>query len=329
MTVQSMPAQTSAASTPKDWPWDRLPAEMEGSLSIALSEQFVDGPVYLLVDPLLGALDALPSHIARHVIPSDGLGIAIGEAPFLVEFKKQDDPWLEESLRWAATEHLKACFAGSGAYRIGGWLQLSEEGAAVDLADRIGALISTYGAPNRGRYLRLADRRVLALLHRGARLSDALTTPPINWSAQLQGIATWSYLDHNFELQSLRGRKGRMVNEPLRLDAEHWDLLAQAEAVNRSLMAWQSTTHPLPDDALMQLIPALARARRHGLQLSEDQAAYAVEAKRYPAFEQWPDLRGCIERSLKTKQPLADRLAALRGQWCNAPAITPANQLSL
>ncbi|CAN5875922.1 hypothetical protein BH11PSE13_BH11PSE13_13390 [soil metagenome] len=312
-----------------DWPWDRLPSDMARSLAISLREQFIDGPVYLLVDPLLSALDALPSHLARYVIPGDGLGIATEETPFLVQFENRDDPWLEESLRWAVTEHLKACFAGSGAYRVAGWLQPHEEGAAEDLARRLGALIKTSRASSRGRYLRLADRRVLALLHSATRTPDALTTPAIDWSLQLQGIATWSYMDHNLALQSLRGRQGTMVNEPLRLDAAHWDLLAQAEAVNRGLMAWQCTTHPLPDDALKRLIPALARARQHGLQLPEDQAAYAAEAMRHPAFEQWPDLRGRIERSLKTQQPLEDRLEALRGQWINAPAVTSPHPFDL
>ena len=88
--------------------------------------------------------------------------------------------------------------------------------------------------------------------------------------------------------------------------------MADAEVINRSLMAWQGRQHPLPDDALAQVMPVLQRARRHGLPTPEDQAAYIAEALTYPTFEAWPELPAHIARSLQSGQPLSERLAALR-----------------
>ena len=311
MAQHNSPFSTKVAVAPVDWPWDHLPVEVSQSLALSMAEQFDVGPIYLLIDPMLGPVEQLPPHLERYPIPGDGLGITPDDMPFLVEFETCDDPTLIDSLSWAAAEQLKAIAAGSGAYRLGGWLQPHDTGPAVDLADQIGGLLRAQGGANGGRYLRLADRRVLDLLRHAA-------TPPIDWTAQLQGISNWVYLDRNFKLCSVRGRPGLATTDPLRMSPAHWDLVAQAEAINRSLMAWQRTTHPLPDNAVHQLLPALLRARQQGLQRPDDQAAYAVEAVRYPAFEQWPNLPGRIARSLKTRQPLADRLEALRDQWSDA-----------
>jgi len=279
--------------------------------------------VYLLVDPLAGALDALPEHLHRHPVSHPPLGIAETEAPFLVEFKHAEDPHLSESLAWAVDEHLRACANGSGAYCIGGWLQPYATVTVAGLVNRIGALLQASGAPNAGRYLRLADRRVLHLLDRLGSLPHPFTAPPIDWATQLQGIVQWVYLDHNLALQSLRGKPGTADAQPLQLDRAHWHWMLQAEAINRALTAWQATHHPLPEDALARLLPPLVRAQQAGLREPGDQAAYAAEAVRYPAFESWPPLLGRLERALQTKQLLAERLQALRDEWANTPSTPP------
>lgn len=88
--------------------------------------------------------------------------------------------------------------------------------------------------------------------------------------------------------------------------------MSDAEAVNRSLMAWQGRRHPLPDDALAQARAALGRSRERGLRTPEDRAAYAVDALCYPTFEQWSQLPGHIAVSLRAGQPLSERLDARR-----------------
>lgn len=74
MTQHNSPFSTKAAMTPIDWPWDHLPVEVSQSLELSMAEQFDVGPVYLLIDPMLGPLEQLPPHLERYPIPGDGLG---------------------------------------------------------------------------------------------------------------------------------------------------------------------------------------------------------------------------------------------------------------
>lgn len=150
-----------------DWPWDAAPSELLAALTSSLSQQLADGPAYLLIDPLLGDVAPPIDARARHSVPGDALRLPAGQLPYLVELKSTQDPLLAQSIGWAVEEHLKACFNGSGAYRIGGWLQPHAPNGASALAHRLGALLVAHGEPQKGRYLRLADRRVLALLHQG------------------------------------------------------------------------------------------------------------------------------------------------------------------
>lgn len=313
---------------PSDWPWDHLPGTLVPVLAEAMTQQFAFGPIYLLIDPFFSdfelSLDRQGQPHARYDVPGEGLRPPADKLPYLVELKGVNDPLFEQSLQWAAHEHLAACVNGNGAYGIGGWLQPHGAIGGTELARQLGGLFKASGEPNGSSYLRLADRRVLALLQHAPQLSaampDAPTLRPIDWAQQLQGIAAWVYLDANFALQRLSGRMGEAGAGPLRLDDAHWRLLGDAEAIHRSLMAWQGTQHPLPDTALTQVAQVLVRARRHGLRTAEDCAAYAAEALRFPAFESWPDLSDRIARSLSTGQPLADRLVALRGQWAGPAA---------
>jgi hypothetical protein len=304
--------QTPSSETVPAWPWSDVPQALLEALETSLREQLHDGAVYLLIDPFLGDVEPQIDTHPRHPVPNDGTQVPAAQWPYLIELKGAQDPLLARSIEWAAHEHLCACINGSGAYRIGGWLQPHAENGGPALARQLGALLVASDIARTGRYLRLADRRVLALLNPSQLWAEASA---IDWAQQLTGIAHWIYLDTNFKLRLLNGRPGLAASKSLRLNVAHWRLVADAEAVNRSLMAWQGFRHPLPDDAMAQVLVALERARLRGLREPEDLAAYVVEALRFPAFEQFPELQGRIDRALLTQQPLADRLRALRRHW--------------
>lgn len=307
---------TAMPTTPNElatqWPWSELPQTLIDALATSLMQRLHEGPVYLLIDPFLGDVEPRIDTHKRHAIPKDHMPVSDAQWPYLIEIGDIHDPLLVQSIVWAAREHLYACVNGSGAYRIGGWLQPHAENDGPTLARQVGALLTAGDRSRTGRCLRLADRRVLALLNPPAL---SVETAVIDWTQQLAGMAHWIYLDTNFKLQALRGRPGRAATSALRLTVAHWRLVADAEAINRSLMAWQGICHPLPDDALNQVAKALERARFRGLREPEDLAAYVVEALRFPAFERFPELQGRIDRTLQTRQPLADRLQALRSHW--------------
>lgn len=307
---------TPAFETPADWPWDAAPADLLDALTSSLARQLGAGPVYLLIDPMSSDVSPPIDTHPRHSVTGDALQLPAEQLPYLVELRDANDPLLAQSIAWAIEDHLRACANGSGPCCIGGWLQPHEPNDGAALARQIGALLEARNAPGGGHYLRLADRRVLALLHR-------LESPAIDWPRQLAGIAHWIYLDANFALQMLKGQSDPAANRPLQLNAAHWQFVMEAEAINRSLMAWHGFRHPLPDDAVAQVTARLARARRHGLHEAQDLAAYAAEALRFSAFEQYPDLPGRIARSLQTRQPLADRLQALRGHWADGDTASP------
>lgn len=289
-----------------------MPRRLLDTLATSLQQRLAAGAVYLLIDPFLGDVEADTSAYARHPLANEGAQVPAAQWPYLIEIKDAQDPLLAQSLAWAAQEHLRACVNGSGACRIGGWIQPHAGNTRAALARQLGALLVATGTSPAGRYLRLADRRVLMLLNPADLPVEASA---IDWAHQLTGMAQWTYLDANFELRTLHGLPGPAASSPLRLNVAHWRLVADAEAVNRSLMTWQGLAHPLPGDALRQVSLALARARVRGLREPEDLAAYVVEALRFPAFETFADLQGRIERTLQTRQPLAARLQALRSQW--------------
>jgi len=303
--------QTISDEALPEWPWNEVPQALLNALETSLRQELHDGAVYLLIDPFLGDVEPPIDGHPRHAVPGEGTQVPAARWPYVIELEDAQDPLLARSIEWAAHEHLRACINGSGAYRIGGWLQPHTGNGGSALSRQLGALLIA-DASSRPRYLRLADRRVLALLNP---FQPPVETCGIDWAQQLTGIARWIYLDSNFKLRVLQGREGPVAHKSLRLDVAHRRLVAEAEVVNRSLMAWQGFRHPLPDDALAQVSAVLQRARSRGLHEPVDLAAYVVEALRFPAFEQFPELQGCIDRAHQTQQLLADRLRALRCHW--------------
>ncbi|MCR6476619.1 hypothetical protein NU688_10705 [Variovorax sp. ZS18.2.2] len=311
-----MSNSTSPVSNVPPWPWDTPPGTLIETCAAALLSRLEHGrPVYLLIDAFSGSPNGFDTiDRPRHAINTKYLKVPPERAPCLLELEDRHDPLLGQSLISAVQEHLNACAGGGGPCRIGGWLQThGSDGAA--LAIQLSALFRARGAPNGGRYLRLADRRVLALLHQASRLQSVLPLPPIDWSSGLQGIAVWTYMGTNFDLQSLQGAAGESRPRPLKLEASHWTLLLQAEAINRTLMAWQRTCHPLPGDAVFRALQKVRLASQLGLIGPKNQSACAAEALQHPAFEQWPGLSHCLAETILREWPLADVLAQHRANW--------------
>ena len=320
------PDPGTTQNTLSGWPWRDLPDALVPQLTDTLAQHLTTGPLYVLVDPFAGDLelgiDATGKPHRRIQVSGPDLNQAAEQLPFLVEIEDALDPLLAQSVEWAALEHMVACGAGDGPYRIGGWLQPHATGNGATLARQIGALLHASGEPHGGRYLRLADRRVLALLRHAPLLSAAMpatsTLRPIDWHTQLQGIAAWTYLDANFGLQRLEGRPGAPTNAPLKVDDAYWQLLSDSETINRTLMAWQGKQHPLPADALVQTVQRLLLAREAGLRDLQDCVAYATEALNFPAFATWKHLPDYIAHCQTKQQAFAEELPALRRHWATA-----------
>ncbi|MBJ2159866.1 DUF4123 domain-containing protein [Variovorax sp. IB41] len=298
-----------------NWPWDDVPAALVESLSAQLMSRFAPGrPIYLLIDPFLGDEKSLDGRHARYPIDGASFDVPPDRSPYLIELEDRHDPLLDVSLTIAVREHLVACAVGSGAFRIGAWLQTSN-GAGAVLARQLSHLFRARGAPNAKRYLRLADRRMLALLHQMPHMENQSPMPVIDWREALKGVTDWIYLDMNFKLQSLQGTPGELRILPLKLEQRHWTLPLQAEAINRALMAWQQLRYPLPADATVQVLRKVANAQRRGIVNPQDQAAYSVEALCHEAFESWRGLDDQLISLQRFGGRMQDMLSEQRAHW--------------
>ncbi|ADU38561.1 DUF4123 domain-containing protein [Variovorax paradoxus] len=298
-----------------DWPWDDVPAALVESLSAQLMSRFAPGrPIYLLIDPFLGDEKGLDDHRAKYPIDGKSFDVPPDRSPYLIELEDRHDPLLDASLAIAVREHLVACTVGSGAFRIGAWLQTDHSSGAL-LARQLSHLFRARGAPNAKRYLRLADRRMLALLHQMPHLENQSPMPAIDWPEVLKGVTEWIYLDMNFKLQSLQGAPGELRILPLNLKERHWALPLQAEAINRTLMAWQQQRYPLPADATVQVLRKVANAQRRGIVDPQDQAAYSAEALCHEAFESWQGLDDQLISLRRFGGRVQDMLAEQRANW--------------
>ncbi len=330
------------------WPWDSPPRALTTALGKRLAAQFGPGPVYLLVDPCFddppgvalekAATGAVPGGTRRareaawkrqvHTLHSSDLPrFTEARFPYLVCLEGDADPWLEKSIEWAAQEHLDACALGNGSCRIGGWLQphsvdtprvleslssgIDHEGRA--LAAQLACLLEFADADGARRMVRLFDRRVLHTLQRGTR---------IDWASALQGIACWSYLDHNLALHTLQGHRGAFTAKPLIDSDAHRELLARCHALHLTQSAWLHTTFPLPDDAFDKAMRQLYDAEQRGLVHPADQAAYAVETLTEPAFGHWPKQQVLLNNVVRNRLVLRDALDDQRHNWTGTNAAT-------
>ncbi len=292
-----------------------------------LSALFCSGnPVYILIDPLLGepvCLDQLGAPWSRadlqaareaawsrdiHVINLDhSIELPLHLHPYLVQLRDADE-WLLDTLTLAQQERLTSQaqgLAGTGiaAHRIGGWLQSPLAGG--ELARRLSVHFTLDPQPHtQARYLRLADRRVLAWLR------HVIGDPRLQWT--LGRVDCWAYLDTFGQIAVLTGNEKPIRAHAIWFVNDQWDRLLQGDKYHRAAARWLgelSATDPLP---AMEANPFWS-AITHALGLAEhvrqqvpehfitddDLIAWAVLVLLHPELEQSTD-----------QQPLSDVLAS-------------------
>lgn len=206
-----------------------------------------DTPILVLIDPMLG--EPLPSNAAdgtdmqaareamwqRPVQPiplSERTPLPPQQHPYLVELEGMTDPLLEATLEIAHDERLQAQTdgldgEGAAAHRIGGWLQSTMH--LTELAEQLSTMLQVNTeAPTKATYLRLVDRRVLALLRYV--VGDALV------AQQFGRIQNWAYLNVHGQISALKTMSESP--SPIRLDRTQWTQMEVGEMVNRTLALW-------------------------------------------------------------------------------------------
>ena len=213
-------------------------------------------PVFVIVDPMTGEpipmegteLTSAPFELREararawgrtvHPILLDDRIISIPPAmhPYLVEFSDLDDPWLQETLRIALKERAashKDGLEGTGQseHRIGGWLQsaANPEELAHDLANLMVLRVKTRVS---ARYLRLADRRVLAWVRH--------VVGDERLRAALPSGSCWHYLDENARLGSMHG-SGCEAGPGLMFESSEWQRIASGPVHHGTIARWHGS----------------------------------------------------------------------------------------
>lgn len=149
--------------------------------------------------------------------------------PYLVTLDGVTDPLLEQTLAMAESERRDALADGVdgdgvAVHRIGGWLQSVM--VPAELSAHIASLLRLRTeTPTRCRYLRLVDRRTLALLCHVAGAARV--------SAQLGGLQKWCFLDVQGRLAVLQTSNG--PSHPMSLNTDEWKTMQDGMAFNRAL----------------------------------------------------------------------------------------------
>jgi hypothetical protein len=330
--------ETKPATVHTEWPPQRISREqvaaVVGGLKVALSP----APVHVLIDPFLGEPRPLnggpdgppprvPAPLERarssawearpvHDVEVEDSPIPYSQLPYLVELNGPEDPLLAATVELAMTEQMDELNAGSGPMRIGGWLQSVETGRA--LAQRIaGMLLQTPPRQYRKRYLRVADRRVLILLHH--------VLPPEAFGQWLGPVA-WHYLNRSFDLEKVNGVAGGQRRFPFTLG--QWRILEAGESINRSLAAWLQQRCDLPDDAMDSVIAGALQASAKGFAKVDDCMTYILYGLAYPGFENLPAVQPAFEQTAQQDEPLAETLADLPPTvWKGIPLQAPAYRI--
>ncbi|HVK93880.1 MAG TPA: DUF4123 domain-containing protein [Noviherbaspirillum sp.] len=206
-------------------------------------------PILVLVDPMLGEplpdsgatpygadtqsqREALWQRPVRRVELPKNVPLPAHKHPYLIELQGISDPLLEETLTLAHAERIAALTdgldgEGAAAHRIGGWLQSSMH--LPQLARTLSLLLQVNTeATTRATYLRLADRRVLALLRHVAGDNRV--------AGQFGRLQRWIYLDMQGHLTTLQSSSEKPT--PLRLNREEWRCMEQGEALHRTMAQW-------------------------------------------------------------------------------------------
>ena len=264
-------------------------------------------PIFILIDPMLGealtsdAPDAADAQAAREamwqrpvmrIALSPRTALPPHQHPYLVELEGITDPLLEATLEIAQDEHLQAQNdgldgEGAAAHRIGGWLQSTMH--VPELAEHLSTMLQVNTeAPTKATYLRLVDRRVLALLRYV--VGDTLVTQTFG------RLQNWAYLDVHGQIATLKTLDE--TASPLRLDHDQWAQMQAGEMLNRTLALW------------------LGEARRRGL----------GDACNAPAQSLYPSLFNAIARADEATKTWPHRFHQLLDQsvWAALLLLDPA-----
>ena len=252
----------SVNNTPA-WPWHSVPDVVAQSVESRLCSELRAGKVFLLVDPIAG-VDDFDAFMDLPQFPLDAASLRLQQkhTPFLLALPDRHDASLMRSVHIAILEQLKLYRHGKGVLRVGGWLQhVDQDGQA--LAEQLTRLFQLERPRMGVSWLRLADRRVLEMLHRGQKQSRPALLPLMDWPSLLgESIPCWSYLDRNFTVRTLHGKPGKPSGNHLSFPAPYWQLLGRSTTLSELLTRWHGRQHPLPEDAMGQVLLMLRRLER-------------------------------------------------------------------
>lgn len=281
-------------------------------------------PTYVLIDPMLGEPLAIASdenitdaglQSAREgiwqnpvfpIVLSPQIKLPPHKHPYLVAVGSIDAPMLSLTLEIAHAERIKSQsdgLDGDGAavHRIGGWLQSTMR--ETELATQLSQMMRVNTeAATKATYLRLLDRRTLALMRHV--VGDA------GICKQFGRLQRWVYLDVQGRITSLDSLGETMT--PLRLDLTQWRDIQAGEMLNRTLAQWlgearrQGQTN-LDDRAAQTLfapvMKALERARQaarlwpHRFPAALDQSIWAALTLLHPTFDNIPTVIALMQNT--------------------------------
>lgn len=247
-------------------------------------------PTFVLVDPMLGdplpgiesQMSAAETQAAREacwdrevtqILLSDRTALPVTKHPYLISTRGPDDSVIELTLELAQAEKDKAYASGLdgqgiAAHRIGGWLQSTMH--AHEIADAIAVMCTVNTkAFTHATYLRLADRRTLALLN--------YVIGNTRIRGMLGRIQRWSYLDALGSISTLNGMQDGENADQLCLDHAEWARMQRGELINRSIAQWLGEQSRSGCD---YRTPTIAADLYPGLDNAVDAAQHALK--------QWP-----------------------------------------
>lgn len=205
-------------------------------------------PIFVLIDPMLGdpvpfdpngglsdrkaALVAAWQREVEQITLHERVPLASHQHPYLVQLSGIDDSLLDLTLEFAHAERTASMAdgldsEGSATHHIGGWLQSSMHPAqlARHMASMFRVNTDAYTTKT---YLRLVDRRVLALLRHV--IGNERT---IGGFGRLQ---RWVYLDALGRIAILNSASEDV--KPIRLNEAEWAAMELGETLHRTLSQW-------------------------------------------------------------------------------------------
>ncbi|TVO58819.1 hypothetical protein [Denitromonas halophila] len=221
------------------------------SLSAKLTSQLDPVvPTFVLVDPMLGeplpelveaanecaGLDELNGMRSKAwqgavfaLVLDETIELEAHRHPYLVSVDPVTQA-LPNSARIAFEERARALTQGAAPYRIGGWLQSARDPQVLcgEIA-RLCRLCTQGGVARPARYLRMADRRVLALLR------HVLGEQSIG--SRLPSLSQWVWLDDAGELERL-SRTEPTTDKALVIPPVAWSRLALGMDIHPVRARW-------------------------------------------------------------------------------------------